>query len=456
MSTLSSGASIDGQVAQWRAYLTRRQAIHAVDIDELEDHLREQVSTLRDSGLDEDEAFLVAVKRMGAMDALSREFAHEHSERLWKQLVSDGRGDPERHAAERRDALTAFGLAGAAAVAIKAPSLVNPALWDERSFYPKNLSLFVLPMLAAYFVLKRSLSWRIAAVIAAPFIAGAALVNAYPLVPYAQTTALAAVHLPIVLWLAVGIAYAGRRWSHTGGRMDFIRFSGEFAIYYVLIALGGAVLCAFMFQIFRAAGVNINWAFEHWILPCGAMGAAPVAAWLVESKQSVIENMAPVLARLFTPLFTVGLLVFLATLLLTGRGVDIERGELIAFDLLLVAVLGLQLYTISARDPGAPRGVFDIAQAALLASALIADLVALWAISARIGEFGWTANRASAVGMNVVLLGNLVWSTQLYVRFLLGRTEFARIERWQTDYLPVYGAWAAIVVAVFPPAFGFR
>jgi hypothetical protein len=36
-----------------------------------------------------------------------------------------------------------------------------------------------------------------------------------------------------------------------------------------------------------------------------------------------------------------------------------------------------------------------------------------------------------------------------------GRGTFARLERWQTDYLPVYALWAAIVVIVFPPAFGW-
>ena len=65
-----------------------------------------------------------------------------------------------------------------------------------------------------------------------------------------------------------------------------------------------------------------------------------VAAWLVEAKQSVIENMAPVLTRLFTPLFAAVLVTFLGTMLWTGRGINIERNMLIAFDLLLVLVLG--------------------------------------------------------------------------------------------------------------------
>src|SRR5262249_48670230 len=140
--------------------------------------------------------------------------------------------------------------------------------------------------------------------------------------------------LPIALWLAVGIAYAGGRWSQIAGRMDFIRFSGQLFIYFVLIALGGGVFTAFMAMIFRAIGINVASFITSWLLPCGAAGALVVASWLVEAKQSVIENMAPVLTRLFTPLFAAMLVMFLGTLVWTGRGVDITRDVLIGFNLL--------------------------------------------------------------------------------------------------------------------------
>ena len=94
-------------------------------------------------------------------------------------------------------------------------------------------------------------------------------------------------------------------------------------------------------------------------------------------------------------------------------------------------------------------------QVVLVVSALLADAVALWAIAARITEFGFSPNRVAALGVNVILLVNLAWSAVLYLRFLRGRGSFTCLERWQTDYLLVYGAWAAIVVIVFPPAFGY-
>jgi hypothetical protein len=446
---------LEEQIAQWRSYLRSRQAIQTVDIAELEDHLREQITALTAAGLTPDEAFLVAVKRLGSLDALSREFAFEHSDRLWKQLVMPaGEAGDERPSA-LTDAFVAFGLAVAAAVAIKLPALFGVSLNDNEGFYLRNMSLFVLPLVTVYFAWKRGMAARTAAWLAAPFVAAGVFANFYPFVPDGDTEALAALHAPLALWIVVGVAYAGSRWRAVAGRMDFIRFSGELLIYYVLIALGGGVLMGFTFGIFEAIGIDIEPFFETWILPCGAMGGVLVASWLVETKQSVIENMAPVLARLFTPFFTVVLLVFLTIVLATGRPLDIEREVLIVFDLLLVVVLGLLLYSLSARDPSAPAGVFDWLQIVLVLAALAANAVALWTMLARITELGLTPNRVAALGMNVVLLVNLAWSAVLYFRFLRGRGGFADLERWQTGYLPVYALWAAIVVIVFPPLFRY-
>ena len=259
----------------------------------------------------------------------------------------------------------------------------------------------------------------------------------------------------IALWLIVGVAYAGGRWRSGRERMNFVRFTGELFIYYVLIALGGGVLTGFTMFMFRVIGLDPKWLAQGWLLPCGAMGAVLIGAWLVESKQSVIENMAPVLTRLFTPLFTAVLCAFLATMAWTGSGIDVDRNALIGFDLLLVLVLGLLLYAISARDPQAPPDAFDAMQLLLVVSALVVDAVALTAITARISEFGFSPNKVAALGENLILLVNLAWSAWLYARFLRGRGPFVALERWQTSYLPVYAAWAAIVVVLFPPLFGY-
>ena len=451
-------SSLEEGIAEWRSYLRRRPAIHSVDVDELEDHLRSQAGALAEAGLTEDEAFLIAVKRIGELDALSREFAREHSERLWKRLVV-APDDGAAAGASGKEALVAVALAIAAAVAIKVPELFGVTMHPDKElplFYVRNFSLFVLPFLAVFFAWKRSLAPAARLWLAAPFVAGAVAINLMPFASRGHTGILAALHLPIALWLAVGFAYAAGRWRDHDQRMNYVRFSGEWFIYYALTALGGGVLMALTTFIFEAIGLKPVWLVTTWILPCGAVGAVVIAAWLVEAKQSVIENMAPVLTLIFTPLFTLLLLAFLATMAWTGSGVAVGRELLIGFDLLLVLVVGLVLYAISARDPQQPPGLFDALQLLLVVCALLVDAVALWAIAARISEFGLSPNKVAALGENLILLVNLGWSAVLYGRFLARRAASAPLERWQTAYLPVYAVWAWVVVVVFPPLFGFR
>ena len=449
---------IEDQIAQWRAYLRRRQAVHGPDVEELEGHLRDQLAALTEAGLARDEAFLVAVKRMGNLDALSREFALAHSERLWKQLVVAPDGDAPANTS-RTEILVVLGLAVAAALAVKLPALFGLPLGPHEEvppFYLRNASLFAFPLLAIYFLWKRGSVMATGRWLALPFAAAAVFANVYPFRAGSDTEGLTALHLPIALWLAVGVAYVGGRWFASGRRMDFVRFSGELAIYYVLIALGGGVVTAFTFMMFSAIDMNPDWFVGGWLIPCGAAGAVIIGSWLVEAKQSVIENMAPVLTRLFTPLFTVLLVAFLGTMAWTGSPINVKREVLIGFDLLLAVVVGLVLYAASARDPQAPPDFFDGLQLLLVFSALAVDGVALAAIAARISEFGFTPNRVAALGENLILLVNLAWSAWLYARFLRHRGSFADLERWQVAYLPVYAAWAALVVVAFPPLFGYR
>jgi hypothetical protein len=129
---------------------------------------------------------------------------------------------------------------------------------------------------------------------------------------------------------------------------------------------------------------------------------------------------------------------------------------LIGFDLLLVLVLGLLLYAITARDPDSPPGLFDVLQLVLVVCALLVDAGALWAITARISEFGFSPNKTAALGENLILLVNLAWSAVLYTRFLMKRSPFISLERWQTAYAPVYLIWAWIVVVFFPVIFRFQ
>jgi len=448
--------ALEAQFAQWRHYVQRRRPLSQADADELEDHLRGSVDELVAVGLHTDEAFLVAVKRMGSLDDLSREFAREHSERLWKQMVLTGEPDsPATVTRTRRHLLTMAMCAAGAAVSVKVPELFGKSFEADNVFYLPNAGLFALPWLAGFLAWRRQASRALIGVLVALFALGAVAANVYPLTIESQSLVLTSLHLLIALWFVVGLAYAADDLRSPRRRMDFIRFTGEWFVYYVLIALGGGVLIAFTFGTFEAIGVSPENFIAQWLAPCGAAAAVVVAGWLVEAKQSVVENIAPVLTRLFTPLFAAVLLAFLIAFGVTSDGIDVEREALILFDLLLVVVLGLLLYSISARDPLAPPGLFDKLQLALVVSALAIDVLVLLEITGRISDYGTTPNKAAALGENVILLVNLAWSAWLMFGLVRRRTPFAALERWQTAYLPVYAVWAWVVVLVFPPVFDY-
>ena len=443
--------SVESQIAEWRAYVENAPGVNGQDVDELEDHLRQQIAELSAAGLTADEGFLVAVKRMGDLDALSREFAREHSGRLWKQLVLSGDDEPARTFSGWFEPLV---FAVAAAVVIQVARLAAGFPDEEPSWLGRNISLFVVPFLAAYFAGRRQLDLRRWALTAAPFVLAALVVNLYPYDAESSTEALVALHLPVVLWFAVAYPYMGGTIRLHERRMDFVRFTGEWLIYYVLIALGGGVLMGLTAGILEPTGVDVD-RIAEWVLPSGAAGAVVVAAWLVESKQRVVENMAPVLSMLFTPLFAVMLAGAAVVYAATGLGGAFDRELLSVFDALLLVILGLVLYGMSARDPSTSPNWMDRIQLVAVVSALVLDGMVLGAMIARIGDLGFTPNRTAALGLNVVLLVNLAGAAWLSARFLRGRSTLHRLERWQTAYLPVFALWATAVVVILPPLFAF-
>jgi hypothetical protein len=442
---------VESQIAEWRAYVAKAPAVNGHDVDELEDHLRHQIAELNAVGLGADEAFLVAVKRMGDVDDLSREFARAHSDRLWKQLVLSGAEEPERASGGWLEPL-AFAVAAAVAIQVACQAAGFPD--EEPSWLARNAILFVLPFLAGYFARRRELDERGWVLTAVPFALAAVVINLYPWDPDSATEALAALHLPVALWFVVAFPYMGGTLSSHERRMDFVRFTGEWFIYYVLIALGGGVFMGLTAGIFEPAGVDVE-RIAEWVLPSGAAGAVIVAAWLVESKQRVVENMAPVLTMLFTPLFAVMLAGAAVVYAVTGLGGAFDRDLVSVFDALLVVVLALVLYGMSARDASTSPNWMDRIQLVAVASALVLDVMVLAAMIARIGDLGFTPNRTAAVGLNLVLLVNLAGAAWLSARFLTRRSTLHRLERWQTSYLPVFALWAAAVVVVIPPLFAF-
>jgi hypothetical protein len=355
--------------------------------------------------------------------------------------------------ADRSGWLDAVLFGVGAAIAVQIARLAAGFPGEQPAWLGRNLSFLVLPFLAGFFLRRRRAPIAAWLTMTAIFGVSALLVNLYPYVANADTDMLVALHLPVAMWFVIAYPYTGGEIGSHRRRMDFARFTGEWIVYYALIALGGGVLIGLTTLLLDPAGVDPELIAE-WVVPTGAAGAVVVAAWLVEHKQRVVENMAPVLTMVFTPLFALLIAVAIAVYL-ASFGVVFERELIGVFDALLVVVFGLVLYGVSARDPEAPPALTDRLQLATVVAALALDLVILAVMAARIGELGFTPNRTAAIGLNVVLLVGLAGAAWHLARFVVGRDEFHRLERWQTGYLPVFAIWAALVVVALPPIFGY-
>lgn len=430
----------EDRIARWRERTAARPGA-STDLDALEDQLRGHLAALTALGLPGDEAFLVAEHRVAARVGEPAE-----------GTVATGLDT------SRRTVLPMLGFAALAGLGVKIP-FGHAVQYAEGTPYAQlAVALLALAAVATGF-----LAWRrrpVAPGVVVGVLVGIALLGLgpllYPFTDPSATEALALVHLPIALAVLLGTVYLSRDWRVLPRWMDYLRFLGELVIYYVLIALGGGVFVGLAVGVFGLLGLDPVSLVQAWVLPLGVGGAVVVAAWLVESKQHVVQNMAPVLSMVFTPLFTLLLLAFLGALMATGRLVDLDRNVLIVVNLVLVVVLGLHLFSVSARPAGATSGWFDRLQLLLVVAALVIDVVVLVAMAGRIGEYGASPNKLAALGENLVLAGNLAGSAWLMLGFLRGRRPFAALERWQCRYLPVIGGWAAAVVLVLPLLFAFR
>ncbi len=447
---------LETQIRSWSDHLRTRGNFTESDLIELEGHLRDEIEDLATAGLSPDESFLISVKRLGNVDSISNEFAKVNTENLWRHLFID-RVDPKSRQQNRRDITLVIIFALLAGTLIKIPELFGLGFSDPGSdlFWVRNLSLFILPFIAAFFLIKRQAGRKFSMAVLGIFAAAAVIINIYPSFAPHNTAYLSGLHLPLFLWLIAGAAYMGRGWRESQGRMNFIRFTGEAFIYGVLVMAGVMVLGGFTSVIFEAINIDTEWFMEEYLVIYGGCAAAMITVYLVEAKRSVVENFAPILAKIFSPLFLITMAVFLGTIIVTGRSPFMEREFLIGFDFMLALVLGLVLYVISARDVNQPPHLFDYLNLALILAALVIDGIALSAILFRLSTFGITPNKLAALGENLALLGNLGGLAWMYVGYFRKKFNFARLEKWQTDYLYVYLIWTAFVAFIFPFMFRF-
>ncbi len=279
---------LETQIHSWSDHLRAHGNFSDDNIHELENHLRDEIEDLMAAGLTPDESFLISVKRLGNVDAISHEFAKVNTENLWRHLLIEPM-DSQAKQRNRRDIALVVIFALLAGTLFKIPELFGFDFQDPNAerFYLNNLSFFILPFIAAFFLIKRKAELKTWIVLLGIFILAALIINIYPSFAPHHTDYLTSFHLPLFLWLVVGAAYIGREWRGSQGRMNFIRFTGEAFIYGVLVWAGVMVLGVFTQVIFAAIGIYVGKFLEEYLLFYGGCAAAMITVYLVEAKKSV-------------------------------------------------------------------------------------------------------------------------------------------------------------------------
>lgn len=327
---------------------------------------------------------------------------------------------------------------------------------NEEFFYTRNLGAIVAGSLLIYFCIQKSRTKHATITLLASMTATILYLNLLPDKPRSQTIVLSCIHMPFFFWSLVGISFLGNVWRKLSDRMDYIRYNGELLIYTTMVLIGGMVLTGLTFALFSLIKLQIeNW-YMNYVVVYGAIASPIVATLLVHRVVGDRFRLAPLLAKVFTPLFLVTVIVYLVAMAIQQRSPFTDREFLIAFNGLLLVVLGLCVFSISERGTKSSISIFDLMNMSLVSVTLVIDIVALSAILFRLTSYGFTPNRITVLGANILVFCHLAGILYHYLLFARNRITFSQIEKWIAGYLPVYTTWSLFVAVGLPLILWFK
>ncbi len=326
---------------------------------------------------------------------------------------------------------------------------------SEEIFYPRNLGFIVLPALMIYFIvahqnsLKHSWLPLLASALSAVFI------NVLPNQASSDTLLLACLHLPFFLFSMLGLSYLGSQYRSNLTRIAFLRYAGDLVVMSSLLFAAAGLLSAMSFGLFSLIQVNIEQVFSQYLAYWGTPAIPLIATYLVHTQPQLVHKVSPMIAKIFTPLVLFTLLSFLAAMLVTGKDPYNDREFLLTFNLLLLGVMALILFSMVELPQRSSQWAIGILLALALTTILV-NGIALSAILFRISSWGFTPNRLAVLGGNVLLLIHLFIATRGLYRALRKPEQLETIAPAMAAYLPVYLVWSFVVVFLFPLLFQFK
>ncbi|QED38044.1 DUF4153 domain-containing protein [Antarcticibacterium arcticum] len=325
---------------------------------------------------------------------------------------------------------------------------------EEDFFYPRNIGFIIFPMLTAYFAWKNNISIRKIFIIIGTLLTGVIFINSLPNVPESDTLILACVHLPVLLWGVLGFAFVSPNYKHLEKRLGFLKYNGDLLVISALICIAGGILTGITIGLFSLLGISIEeFYFEYIVI--FALPAVPIlGTYLTQTNPHLVGKVSPVIARIFSPLVLVMLVIYLVAMVYSGKDPYNDREFLLLFNALLIGVMAIIFFSLagSSETQKSKPEIFILILLSIVT--ILVNGIALSAILFRISEWGITPNRIAVLGANLLILINLILVTAKLLQATSNNSNPAGAENVIARYLPIYIIWAIIVTFGFPLIFG--
>ena len=327
---------------------------------------------------------------------------------------------------------------------------------DKEFFYTRNIGFIIFPVLTAYFAWKNKLSNIKIAVIAGLTLAGLIFINSLPALQQSDTLILSSIHLVLFLWAILGFSFVGGIENNDEKRLGYLKYNGDLVVMTTLIVISGAILSGITIGLFSIIGLNIEKFYFENIVVFGLPAAPIFGTYLTQTNPQLVGKVSPVIAKIFSPLVLVMLVIYLVAMAYSGKDPYNDREFLMTFNALLIGVMAIIFFSVAGISSTTKSQTEIWVLLLLSAVTIIVNGIALSAILFRISEWGLSPNRAAILGGNVLILINLLLVTAQLFRVVSKKTNIGSVGRAISSYLPVYIAWTIIVTFIFPMIFGFK
>ncbi|MFM7358208.1 MAG: hypothetical protein ACKO1T_06470 [Sediminibacterium sp.] len=329
-------------------------------------------------------------------------------------------------------------------------------LWfklPEDSYFEHYLAFILFLPIALYYFYKKQLDYSQLLLPLGLFLILFCFVFFLPLPVGSATGQLRNLHIPFLLWSIAGYVFVRNQLKDAQSTIQYLQHNGNWLIFSGLLGITGVLFTALSIQLFDMIGIKLVTVYEQYLFRW-VMGAFPLfSCYVILNNPSLVNRISPIIARIFAPLVLITLFGFLVSLAFNPAKIFNSRDLLIVFNLVLVAVMAIVLFSLTIRHEVGAGAIEKKILALLSLLTCMANLLALSAILYRLASYGFTPNRTSALGANIIMFTHLSVITYQLMKGIRKNDSMQAVENTIAGWMPVYTVWAAIVVLAFPYIF---